>query len=91
MSEDLYWRCTFVSWLNEETLVKFVRRARERWPDFEVVKIVQKKSKQIIYASFNGNYIKIIVDRGGKIRVYGGVGGTSLAVKNILSRVLGFE
>ncbi len=78
-------------WLDEEALVKFVRRAKERWPDFEVVKIVQKRSKQIIYASFNGNNFKIIVGRDGKIRVYGGVGGSSLAVKKLLFRVLGVE
>ncbi len=77
--------------LDADKLVKFVRRARERWEDFEVLKIVQKRSKQIIYARVAGSIVKLIIYLDGRIRSYGKPEGLALAVKNVLARVLGVE
>jgi hypothetical protein len=77
--------------LDEEKLVKFVRRARERWEDFEVLKIIQKRSKQILYVSIRGSIVKLIIYPNGTLRSFGRPEGLAIAVKNILARVLGVE
>jgi len=77
--------------LTAETLVKFVRRARERWSDFEVVKVVLKRSKQILYVRVEGSIVKLLIYPDGRIRSFGRRNGLALAVKNVLMRVLGVE
>jgi hypothetical protein len=74
-----------------DALVKFVRRARERWSDFEVVKVVQKRSKLILYAKVEGSTVKLLIYPDGRIRSFGRHNGLALAVKNVLARVLGVE
>jgi hypothetical protein len=76
---------------DERLLVSFVRRCRERWPDFEVLRIEQRRSKQVLYVSVQGSTVKLIVYRDGRLRAYGGVGGLSLAVKRVAERVLGLD
>lgn len=80
-----------IKWFNEDSLVKFVRRVRERWPDFEVETIIQKKSKQILFVRVQGHRIKLIVYRDGRIRAYGTLQATAFALKRIAARVLGIE
>ena len=77
--------------LDEEKLVKFVKRARERWSDFEVLKIIQKRSRQILYVSVSGNIVKLIIYPDGTLRSFGRAEGLAIAIKNILARVLGIE
>ncbi|HIQ24327.1 MAG TPA: hypothetical protein EYH50_04685 [Pyrodictium delaneyi] len=76
-------------WLTTETLVKLVKRLRERWPGAEVEKIVQKRSKQILYIRIEGRMVKLIVYRDGRVRAFGEPEGVALALRNIAERVLG--
>jgi hypothetical protein len=76
-------------WLTTETLVKLVRRLRERWPEAEVERIVQKRSKQILYIRIGGRMVKLIVYRDGGVRAFGEPKGVALALRNIAERVLG--
>lgn len=78
-------------WFNEDSLVRFVRRVRERWPDFEVETIIQKRSKQILFVRLQGHRLKLIVYRDGRIRAYGPLQATAFALKRIAARVLGVE
>jgi hypothetical protein len=77
--------------LTAESLVKFVKRARERWEDFEVIKVIQKRSKQIVYVKVKGSIVKLVIYPEGQVRSFGKHEGLALAVKNILVRVLGIE
>lgn len=72
-------------------MVKFVKRVRERWPDFEVEMVVQKRSKQILFVRLQGHRLKLIVYRNGRIRAYGPLQATAFALKRIAARVLGVE
>ncbi|HID41168.1 MAG TPA: hypothetical protein EYP33_03320 [Pyrodictium sp.] len=76
-------------WLTIETLIKLVKRMRERWPDAEVERIVQKRSKQILYIRIGGKMVKLIVYRDGRVRAFGEPKGVALALRNIAERVLG--
>ena len=78
-------------WLDEEKLVKLVRRARERWPDFEVLRIEQHKSKQVLIVQVQGYKLKLIVYRDGRVRCYGKLEGATLALKRMTMKVLGIE
>jgi len=79
------------AWLDEEKLVKLVRRARERWEDFEVLRIEQHRSKQVLYVRVQGYRLRAIVYRKGVVRVYGPLEGASIALKRMIERVLGLE
>jgi len=78
-------------WFDKDSLVKFVKRVRERWPDFEVEMVVQKRSKQILFVRLQGHRLKLIVYRNGRIRAYGPLQATAFALKRIAARVLGVE
>ncbi len=78
-------------WLDEEKLVKLVRRARERWPDFEVLRIEQRRSKQVLIVQVQGYRLKLIVYRDGRVRCYGPLEGATLALKRMTMRVLGVD
>jgi len=78
-------------WFNEDSLVRFVRRVRERWPNFEVETIIQKRGKQILFVRLQGHRLKLIVYRDGRIRAYGPLQATAFALKRIAARVLGVE
>ena len=78
-------------WFDKNSLVKFVKRVRERWPDFEVEMVVQKRSKQILFVRLQGHRLKLIVYRNGRIRAYGPLQATAFALKRIAARVLGVE
>ncbi|WP_048061472.1 hypothetical protein [Hyperthermus butylicus] len=78
-------------WLNDELLVKFVTRARNRWSDFEVLRIVQKRRKQLLYVRVQGMNVKLIIYPDGTVRSFGRSEGLALAVKRVLERVLGVE
>ena len=80
-----------VSWFDEYLLENFVRRGRERWKDFEVIRVEQHRSKQVIYVRMQGATVKLIVYRDGRIRAYGGAGRVSLALKRVAERVLGVD
>jgi hypothetical protein len=76
-------------WFDEEKLAKFARRIRERWPGSEILRVEQKRAKQVIYVHAAGGSIKLIVYRDGRVRAYGRPEGLALALKNIAKRVLG--
>ncbi len=76
-------------WFSEKTLIKFVRRLRERWPEAEIPRIEQHKAKQVLYVKLRDGFVKIIVYRDGRVRAYGSPRGIALAIKNIVLRVLG--
>ncbi len=76
-------------WFSEDSLIKFVKRLRERWPEAEISRIEQHKAKQVLYIRLRDGYVKLIVYRDGRVRAYGSPEGTALAIKNIVSRVLG--
>ncbi len=76
---------------DEELLVKFVRRARERWLDFEVERVVQRRSKQEVYVRVQGVNVKLIVYSDGRVRAYGGRGRLDYAVRRLAERVLGVD
>ena len=76
---------------DEEKLVKLVKRARERWPDFTVMRIVQKKSKTILYFRVEGKTVKLIVYRDGRVRSYSALEGVAIALKKMAMRVLGID
>ncbi len=78
-------------WLDEEKLVKLVRRARERWPDFEVLEVRQGRGKQTLIVQVQGYRLKLIVYRDGRVRCYGRLKGATLALKRMTQRVLGVE
>ncbi len=78
-------------WLDEEKLVKLVRRARERWPDFEVLRIEQRRGKQVLIVQVQGYRLKLIVYRDGRVRCYGPLEGATLALKRMTRRVLGVD
>ncbi len=78
-------------WFNEELLVKFVRRCRERWEDFEVLKVVFKRSKQVLYLRVQGYNVKLIVHYDGRVQAFGRARGLAYAVKRVAMRVLGLE
>jgi len=80
-----------VKWFDKNSLVRFVKRVRERWPDFEVERVVQKRSKQILFVRLQGHRLKLIVYRDGRIRAYGPLQATAFALKRIAARVLGVE
>ena len=80
-----------VKWFDKNSLVRFVKRVRERWPDFEVERVVQKRSKQILFVRLQGHRLKLIVYRNGRIRAYGPLQATAFALKRIAARVLGVE
>lgn len=77
--------------MDERRLIDFVRRCRERWKDFEVIRVEERRSKQVLYVTVQGSTIKLIVYRDGRLRAYGGAGRVSLAVKRIAERVLGLD
>ena len=78
--------------IDGETLVKLVRRCRERWRDCSVDRIVYGRSKQLVYINVNGIPVKLIVYFDGRLRAYSGrAPGTALAVKRIAERVLGLD
>ncbi len=77
--------------LDRDKLLKLVRRARERWPDFEVLRVIQKRSKQILYVRAQDYVFKIIVHGDGRVRVFGPVAGAEMALKRMVYRVLGLE
>lgn len=79
-------------WFDEELLAAFARRARERWHDFTIDRIVQKQRKQFIYIRVQGVNVKLIVYSDGRVRAYtGSSSGLALAVKKLAERVLGVE
>ncbi|WP_167827927.1 hypothetical protein [Pyrolobus fumarii] len=78
-------------WLDEEKLVKLVRRARERWPDFEVLRIEQRMSKQVLIVQVQGYRLKLIIYRDGRVRCYGPLEGATLALKRMAMRVIGVD
>jgi len=80
-----------IKWFNEDSLAKFVKRVRERWPDFEVETVIQKRSKQILFVKVQGHRLKLIVYRDGRVRAYGPLQATAFALKKIAARVLGIE
>ncbi|BEP17080.1 hypothetical protein PYJP_04320 [Pyrofollis japonicus] len=75
-------------WFTEDTLVKFVKRLRERWPELEITRLEQRVNKQVLYIRLRGGFVKLIVYRDGRIRAYGKPDGLTLAIKNIAARVL---
>ncbi len=77
--------------LDYNKLVNLVKRARERWPDFEIQKVIFKRSKQILYVRAQGYRFKVIVYYKGKVRVYGPLAGCEMALKRMVYRVLGLE
>ncbi|NOZ88926.1 MAG: hypothetical protein GXO15_03285 [Crenarchaeota archaeon] len=76
-------------WFDERRLEAFARRGRERWRDFEVERIVQRRSKQELYIKVQGVNVKLIVYSDGRVRAYGGRGRLDYAVKRLAERVLG--
>ena len=78
-------------YFDEYKLVNFVRRCRERWPDFEVLKIVNKRSKQIIFIRLQGYNVKLIVHFDGRVQAFSRARGLAYAVKRVAARVLGVE
>ena len=75
-----------------ESLMKFVYRARERWRDFEVVRIEQHYSRQVLYIRVNEARVKLIVYSDGRIRAYSSkLPGLAYAVKRLAERVLGID
>ncbi len=76
-------------WLDEEKLAKLVRRARERWPDFNLVEVRQKLSKQFLIVEVQGRRFKLIVYRDGRVRCYGPLDGVTIALKRMTLSVLG--
>ncbi len=83
------WYAMRQKWFNEESLIRFVRRLRERWPNAEITRVEQHKTKQVLYIRLENGYVKVIVHYNGGVRAYGSPRGVALAVKNIASRVLG--
>lgn len=80
-----------IKWFNESSLAKFVMRVRERWPNFEVERVIQKRNKQILFVRVQGHRLKLIVYRDGRVRAYGPLQATAFALKRIAARVLGIE
>jgi len=78
-----------LKWFNEDSLIKFVRRVRERWPEAEIERIEQRRAKQVIFIRIRAGYVKLIVYRDGRLYAYGVPEGVALAIKNIARRVLG--
>jgi len=79
-------------WFDERLLINFVRRCRERWKDFELLRFEERRSKQVLYVRLQGLTIKLIVYRDGRIRAYGeGAGGLVFALKRVAERVLGVD
>jgi len=77
------------AWFDEKRLASFVKRCRERWTDFELLRFEQRRGKQVLYVKLQGHTIKLIVYRDGRIRAYGvRAGGLTLALKNVAKRVL---
>ncbi len=76
-------------WLDEEKLARLVRRARERWPDFNLLEVRQKLSKQVLIAEVQGRRFKLIVYRDGRVRCYGPLDSVSIALKRMTLSVLG--
>ena len=76
---------------DEAKLVNFVRRCRERWEDFEVLKVVIKRSKQVLYLRVQGYNVKLIVHYDGRVQAFGRARGLAYAVKRVAMRVLGLE
>ncbi len=77
--------------LDEERVVRLVRRAKERWPDFEVRRIEQRKSKQVFYGVAQGYPFKLVIHRDGRVYVFSPATSVSLALKRMARRVLGIE
>ncbi|MET1101474.1 MAG: hypothetical protein ABWW69_03210 [Pyrodictiaceae archaeon] len=77
--------------LREDSLIKLVRRARERWEDFQILRVVQKRNKQIIYARAQGYPLKALIYSDGRVRVFSPLGSTSIAFKRMIKWVLGIE
>ena len=77
--------------LDGDRLVNFVRRGRSRWKDFEVERVVRKRSKQVIFLRAQGSRVKLIVYFDGRVRAYGDLEGVAYAVKRIAERVLGLD
>ncbi|KSW11969.1 hypothetical protein CF15_04030 [Pyrodictium occultum] len=69
--------------------MKLVKRIRERWRDAEVLRIVQKRGKQILYVRVGGGVVKLIVHRDGRVRAFGKPEGLAIALRTIAERVLG--
>ena len=78
-------------YFDERKLVNFVRRCRERWPDFEVLKVVNKRSKQVLLVRLQGVNVKLIVHFNGRVQAFGRARGLAYAVKRVAMRVLGIE
>ncbi len=76
---------------DEALLERFVRRARERWPDFEIRRIEQRKSKQVFYGVAQNYPFKLIVYRDGRVYASSPAVSVSIALKRIARRVLGIE
>ncbi len=76
---------------DERKLVNFVRRCRERWEDFEVEKVVIKRSKQVIVARVQGYRVKLVVHLDGRVQAFSRARGLAYAVKRVAMRVLGLE
>jgi hypothetical protein len=76
---------------DERTLVNFVRRCRERWNDFEVTRVVIKRTKQILFVRVQGYMVKLIVHNDGRVQAFSRAQGLAYAVKKIALRVLGLE
>ena len=77
--------------VDEELLARLVRRARERWPDFEIRRIEQRKSKQVFYGYAQGYFFKLVVHSDGRIYVFSPATSVSLGLKRIARRVLRVE
>ncbi len=78
-------------YFDEQKLVNLVRRCRERWPDFEVLRVVMKRSKQIILVRLQGYNVKLVVHYDGRVQAFSRARGLAYAVKRVAMRVLGVE